>query len=106
MTITAEQADQVKDIILNTLDTFHQGKLPYRDVWTQAAKEDFEGMAFVDIWIIYECEYSDLDIGMINSYGSFLYQTMLDAGIRAMPSISYITPSDVDEWGKARLMVR
>ena len=28
MTITAEQADQVKDIILNTLDTFHQGKLP------------------------------------------------------------------------------
>ncbi len=104
MTITAEQADQVKDIILDTLDTHHKGNLPYKEVWTKAAEEDFEGLAFVDVWIIYEGEPSNLDVGMLNSYGSFLYQTLIDAGIRALPSISYLTQSDVDEVGKARLM--
>ncbi len=106
MPITAEQAEQVKDIILNTLDTYHQGNLPYKEVWTKAPEEDFEGLAFVDVWIIYEGDRSVLDIGMLNSYGSYLYQTLIDAGIRALPSISYITQSDVDEWGKARLMAR
>ena len=104
MPITAEQAEQVKDIILNTLDTYHQGNLPYKEVWTKAPEEDFEGVAFVDVWIIYEGERSNLDIGMLNSYDSFLYQTMLDADIRALPSISYLTQSDVDEVGKTRLM--
>ena len=104
MTITAEQAEQVKDIILNTLDTYHKGNLPYKEVWTKAAEEDFEGVAFVDVWIIYEGERSNLDIRMLNSYDGFLYQTMLDAGIRALPSISYLTQSDVEEVGKTRLM--
>ena len=104
MTITAEQAEQVKDIILNTLDAYHKGNLPYKEVWTKAAEEDFEGVAYVDVWIIYEGERTDLDIRMLNSYDSFLYQTMLDAGIRALPSVSHIPQSAVDEKGKAWLM--
>ncbi len=103
MTITAEQADQAKGIILQTLDTHHQGRLPYRDVWTKAT-EDFDGVAFIDVWIIYDGMPDSLDIGMLNSYGSFLYRTLLDAGIRALPSISYIPQSDADEMGKAWLM--
>ena len=46
-----------------------------------------------------------LDAGMnVNSYDSYLYQTLLDAGIRALPSISYIPQSDADELGKEWLM--
>ena len=104
MPITAEQADQAKDIILKTLDTHHQGSLPYRDVWTKAAAEDFEGVAFLEVWIIYDGMPDILDPGMLNSYGSFLYQTLIDSGIRALPSISYIPQSDADELGKEWLM--
>ncbi len=104
MPITPEQADQVKDIILETLDTYHQGNLPYRDVWTKAPAEDFEGVAFVDVWIIYDGKPGSLDPGMLNSYDSFLYQTLIDAGIRALPSTSYIPESDAAELGKEWIM--
>lgn len=103
MTITAEQADQAKDIILQTLDTHHQGRLPYRQVWTKPG-EDFEGVSFLDVWIIYDGMPDSLDIPMLISYGSYLYQTLLDAGIRALPSISYIPESDVAELGQEWLM--
>lgn len=103
MTITAEQADQAKDIILKTLDTHHQGRLPYRQVWTKPV-EDFEGVPFLKVWIIYDGTPDVLDVGMLISYGSYLYQTLLDAGIRALPSISYIPQSDVDEMGQEWLM--
>ena len=95
MPITAEQADQAKDIILKTLDAHHKGQLPYRDVWTKPAVEDFEGLAFLDVWIIYDGKPGSLDPGMLNSYDSFLYQTLIDAGIRALPSVSYIPESDI-----------
>ena len=104
MPITAEQADQAKDIILKTLDAHHQGSLPYREVWTKAATEDFEGVAFLDVWIIYDGMPDILDASMLNSYDSYLYQTLLDAGIRALPSISYIPESDAAELGKEWLM--
>ena len=103
MLITEEQVKQAKDIVLKTLDIHYQDSLPYRDVWTKAS-EDFDGVAFVDVWIIYEGERSILDIPMLNSYDSFLYRTLLDAGIRALPSTSYLTQSDVDERGKAWFM--
>ena len=38
MPITAEQAAQAKDIILDCLDDYHQGHLPFREVWTKAAR--------------------------------------------------------------------
>ena len=104
MPITAEQADQAKDIILETLDIHHQGSLPYRDVWTKPAAEDFEGVAFLEVWIIYDGEPGSLNVPMLNSYDSYLYQTLLDAGIRALPSISYVPESDVAELGKEWLM--
>ena len=46
MTITAEQADQAKGIILDSLNVHHQGRLPYRQVWTKA-DEDFDGVPFL-----------------------------------------------------------
>ena len=101
--ITAEQADQAKDIILQTLDTHHKGRLPYREVWTKPT-EDFDGVPFLKVWVIYDGKPDILDAGMLNSYDSFLYQTLIDAGIRALPSISYLPQSDVDEVGKEWLM--
>ena len=103
MLITAEQTEQAKDIIFETLDVHHQGNLPYRDVWTKAA-EDFDGVPFLDVCIIYDGMPDNLDIPRLNSYDSFLYQALLDAGIRALPSISYIPQSDADEMGQERLM--
>ena len=46
MPITAEQADQAKDIILKTLDIHHQGNLPYREVWTKPAAETSRASLF------------------------------------------------------------
>ena len=101
--ITPEQADQAKEIILKTLDIHHKGNLPYREVWTKPT-EDFDGVAFLKVWVIYDGLPDILDIPMLNSYDSYLYQTLLDAGIRALPSISYLPQSDVDEVGKEWLM--
>ena len=53
MPITPEQADQAKDIILQTLDTHHQGRLPYREVWTKAAANS-DGVPFLKVWVIYD----------------------------------------------------
>ena len=97
-TITAERAEQAKGIILDTLDGHHQGRLPYRQVWTKAT-EDFDGVPLLDVWVIYDGKPDILDIGRLNSYGSYLYRVMLDAGIRAIPCISYIPESDVDQLG-------
>ena len=102
--ITPEQADQAKEIILKTLDIHHKGSLPYREVWTKAAAEDFEGLAYLYVWIIYDGKPDILDTGINISYGSYLYQTLIDAGIRALPSISYLPQSDVDELGKEWIM--
>ena len=98
MTITAEQADQAKGIILETLDDHHQGRLPYREVWTKPT-EDFDGVAFLKVWVIYDGLPDILDIDRLNSYLSYLYQMMLDADIRAIPSISYIPQSDIEQLG-------
>ena len=98
MTITAEQAEQARGIILDTLDEHHQGRLPYLAVWTKPA-EDFDGVPFLDVWIIYDGLPDILDAGRLNSYGSYLYQMMLDANIRALPCISYIPQSDVEQLG-------
>ncbi len=102
-TITAEQAEQAKGIILETLDGHHQGRLPYRQVWTKAT-EDFDGVPFLKVWVIYDGVPGDLNIARLNSYGSYLYRTLLDAGIRALPSISYIPESDVAELGQEWIM--
>ena len=98
MTITSEQAEQARGIILETLDDHHQGSLPYLAVWTKPA-EDFDGVPFLDVWIIYDGLPDILDIDRVNSYYSHLYQMMLDADIRALPCISYISQSDAEQLG-------
>ena len=96
--ITAEQAEQAKGIVLETLDVHHQGSLPFRQVWTKPS-EDFDGAPFLKVWVVYDGEPNDLDIPMLNSYGPYLMEILRDAGIYAIPSVSYIPQSDIDELG-------
>ena len=98
MTITAEQAEQAKDIILATLDDHHQGNLPYLEVWTKPT-EDFDGVPFLKVWVIYDGLPDSLDIDRLNSYLPYLHREMLDAGIQALASISYIPQADTEEYG-------
>ena len=55
MTITAEQADQAKDIILNCLNVHHQNRVLFRQVWTKLT-HDFDDVPFLDVWVIYAGE--------------------------------------------------
>ena len=71
--ITAEQAEQAKGIVLETLDVHHQGSLPFRQVWTKPS-EDFDGAPFLKVWVVYDGEPSDLDIPMLNSYDLYLLE--------------------------------
>ena len=96
--ITAEQAEQAREIILGSLDDHHQGNLPWRQVWTKPT-EDFDGVPFVKVWVIYEGDPSVLDIPRINSYPVCLHQALREAGIHALPSISYVSQSDADQLG-------
>ena len=70
----------------------------------QTRRRDFEGVAFLEVWIIYDGMPDILDPGMLNSYDSYLYQTLLDAGIRALPSVSYIPECDVAKLGQEWIM--
>ena len=99
MTITEEQAAQAKEIILETLDIYHGGSLPYRQVWTRPA-EDFDGVPFLDVWIIYAGDPSVLNIRMLNSYDSYLWKKLRAAGIYALPATSYVPESELEELGE------
>ena len=96
--ITAEQAEQAKDIVLATLDDHNQQSVPFLEVLTKPS-EDFDGVAFVDVMVVYDGEPSDLDAGILNSYDSFLYMALREAGICALPAVSYIPPSDREKLG-------
>lgn len=98
MAITAEQAEQAKSIILATLDDHHQGNLPYLEVWTKPT-EDFDGVPFLKVWVIYDGLPNILDIGRLNSYDPYLMKILREVGIYAITSISYIPQSDIDELG-------
>jgi hypothetical protein len=98
MTITAEQAEQAKGIILETLGVHNQQSVPFLEVWTKPA-EDFDGAPFLDVMVVYDGEPSDLDIPVLNAYDPFLMKILRDAGIYAIPSISYIPQSDIHELG-------
>ena len=98
MAITAEQAAQAKDIIIDCLNVHHQGALPFREVWTKAA-EDFDGVAFLKVWILYEGKSSDLDIDRLNSFDPYLMRVLREVGIHAIPSVSYINQRDLDQLG-------
>ena len=98
MAITAEQAAQAKDIIIDCLNVHFQGDMPFREVWTKSGG-DFEGMAFLDVWILYEGEPSDLDIGKLNSFDPYLMRVLGEVGIHAIPSVSHVNQRDLDQLG-------
>ena len=98
MIITAEQITQAKGIIRETLDIHHRGNLPYRQVWLKP-EEDFDGVPFLNIWVSYDGDPSTLDIRMLNSYDFYLLEKLREAGIYALPSMSYIPESDLEELG-------
>ena len=98
MTITAEQADQAQGIILECLNTHHQHRVPFRQVWTKGT-QDFDDVSFLYVWVIYEGEPRSLDIGLLNSFDTYLIGALRNAGIYAIPSISYVPQSEADQLG-------
>lgn len=98
MTITAEQADQAQGIILECLNIHHQHRVPFRKVWTKPG-QDFDDIPFLDVWVIYGGEPRSLDIGLLNSFDIYLMGVLREAGIHAIPSISYVPESEVDQLG-------
>ena len=58
-------------VLFCTPDVHQQGNLPKRDVRAKAA-EDFDGVPFLYVWIIYDGMPVSLDIPVLNSYDSFL----------------------------------
>ena len=101
--ITDEQAERAKEIIIETLDAYYKDDLPYHDVWVKPI-EDFDGVDFLKVWVIYDGPPHIVSPKASLNYGTHLYMTMLDAGIRALPGVSYLPQSDVDEMGKEWLM--
>lgn len=98
MTITAKQADQAKGIVRETLDAHNRQSVRFTDVLTKP-DEDFDGVPFLDVFLVYDGEPSDLDIGVLNSYDSHLLTALRDAGIHAIPCVEYISQSDIDQLG-------
>ena len=98
MTVTAEQADQAKGIILDCLNVHHQHRVPFRQVWTKPT-HDFDDVPFLDVWVIYDGEPQSLDTSLLNSFDAYLIETLRNAGIHAIPSISYVPREEADQLG-------
>ena len=93
--ITVEQAEEAKSIIRETLDVHNRQSVPFVQIWTKP-REDFDGVAFLKVWLVYEGKHSDLDVGVLNSYDRHLFKALREAGIDALPSVSYIPITDVE----------
>ncbi len=98
MTITAEQADQAKGIILDCLNIHHEHRVPFRQVWTKPTR-DFDDVPFLDVWVIYAGEPRNLNTALLNSFDTYLMGALSNAGIHAIPSISYVPQSEADQLG-------
>ena len=98
MTITTEQADQAKSIILDCLHVHHQHRISFRQVWTKPT-HDFDDVPFLEVWVIYDGEPSNLDTALLNSFDTYLMKALSNAGIHAIPSISYVPQSEADQLG-------
>ena len=98
MTITAEQADQTKDIVLECLNIHYEHRLPYKQVWTKAT-QDFDNVPFLDVWVIYTGQPRNLDTALLNSFDAYLMRALNNAGIHAIPSISYVPQTEAEQLG-------
>lgn len=98
MTITAEQADRAKDIILASLNIHHQHRVPFLGVWTKPT-QDFDDVPSLDVWVIYDGEPRSLDTALLNSFDTYLIKALRNAGIHAIPPISNVPRSEADQLG-------
>ena len=89
MTATAEQADLAQRIILECLDKHDQHREPFQQVWTEPA-HDFDDVPVLDVWVIYDGEPRSLDTALHNTFHTYLMEELRNAGVYAIPSISYI----------------
>ena len=96
MTITVEQADQAKDIILTCLNVHHQTRIPFQQVWTKPT-HDFDGVPFLDVRAIYAGEPGNFNTALLNSFDAYLMEALRQSGIHAIPSISYVPQSEADQ---------
>ena len=96
--ISTEQANKAKEIVLDTLDEHNPQNVRFSQVWTNPS-EDFDGVPFVDVVLVYDGEPSDIDARIANSYDGYLFEVLRKAGIHAIPCVDYITQSDIDQNG-------
>ena len=60
--------------------------MPFRQVWTKPPC-DFDGVSFLDVWVSYDGEPSDLDARLLNSFDVFLMEALRREGINAIPLV-------------------
>ena len=97
--ITAEQIEQVQELILDRLNKHHQNRVPFREVWAKPAI-DMDDFLFLDIWVIYDGDPQGLDPGMLNSFEPQISDELRKLGIEAKPSTSYVPASEADQLGE------
>ena len=98
ITITPEQTAQAQAMILEALKAHHPHGVSFLEVWAKPDL-DFDDFQFLDICVIYKGDRSGLDIGLLNSFGSYIMQKFHDAGIDAIPAISYVPDFEAEQLG-------
>ena len=98
MTVTAEQAEQARAIILDCLNIHHEYQVPFLEVWTRPTV-DFDDVPFLEVWVSYDGKPEILDVGKLNSFDRFLMTHLRKAGINALTAISYIPKQNIAQLG-------
>ena len=96
MTVTEEQAQQAQGIILDCLKQHHPHGVSFQKAWAKGT-HDLDDMPFLDVWVIFEGEATNLDIALLNSFDTYLMGELREIGIQAFTSISYVPLSEVDQ---------
>ena len=59
-----------------------------------------DDVPFVQIWAIYDGDPQALEIPLLNSFGPYIMKELRRIGIEAIPDISYVPASGVDQLGE------
>ena len=71
------------------MDKHDQHREPFQQVWTEPA-HDFDDVPVLDVGVIYDGEPRSLDTALHNTFHTYLMEELRNAGVYAIPSISYI----------------
>ena len=71
------------------MDKHDRHREPFQQVWTEPA-HDFDDVPVLDVWVIYDGEPRSLDTALHNTFHTSLMEELRNAGVYAIPSISYI----------------